>query len=249
MSKLRQLGGGFALAAAIVVVSGGTATAGSTPPIDPGQLESLAPPAGTELTDEQAEQLFVSLEGVEAGGAPDSSSSLTGVCGGVAFSYDADNQLIDAAYDAGDDAPPVDLIDGGQAFTDSNRYKVDTNGSVSYFGFAPRSGDGPMNYEYELTVAGITVDSGTEENANGNNRNGGTIDIGGEVPFPFDANIDASGSMTIDSAEFCAGKGKVEFVGNGLMSVPGGIGILVLGTGLIGVFVNARPARTWKVGS
>ena len=249
MSNLRQLGGCFALAAAIVAVSGGTATAGSTPPIDPDQLETLAPPAGTELTDEQATQIFAALDGVEAGGVPDDSSSLTGPCGGVAFSYDADSNLIDAAYDAGDDAPPVDLIDGGQAFTDSNRYKVDTNGSVSYFGFAPWSGAGPMGYEYTLKVADVTVASDTEENANGNNRNGGTIDIGGEVPFPFDANIDASGTMTIDNSEYCGGEGKVEFVGNGLMSVPGGIGILVLGTGLIGVFVNARPARTWKVGS
>lgn len=246
MSTWRQLGGTMALAAAILVVSGGTASAGTTPPIDPGTLDSITPPAGAELTDEQAEQLFVTLEGVEAGGATDGSSKLTGPCGGVAFSYDADNQLIDAAYDAGNDAPPVDLIDGGQAFTDSNRYKVDTNGSVTYFGFAPRSGEGPMNYEYELTVAGITVASDTEENSNGNNRNGGTIDIGGEVPFAFDAKIDASGKLIMGGSTWCDGAGKVEFVGNGLMSVPGGIGILVLGTGLIGVFVNARPARTWK---
>ena len=246
MSKLRQLGGGLALAAALVVVSGGTASAQDAPPIDSGTLDSITPPAGTELTDEQAEQIFVTLEGVGIAGEPHSSSKLTGPCGGVAFSYDADNQLIDAAYDAGDGAPPIDLIDGGQAFTDSNRYKVDTNGSVSYFGFAPRSGEGPMNYTYTLTVAGVEVASDTEENSNGNNRNGGTIDIGGEVPIPFDANIEASGDLVMGGSKWCDGKGQVEFIGNGLLSIPGGVGILVLGTGLIGVFVNARPARTWK---
>lgn len=246
MSRLRQLGGGLAIAAAIVVVSGGTASTQDAPPIDQATLDSITPTAGTELTDEQAEQIFVKLEGTVAGGTNDSSSSLTGPCGGVAFSYDGNNKLIDAAYDAGDNAPPVDLIDGGQAFTNDNRFKVDTAGSVSYFGFAPRTGEGPMNYTYTLEVAGIEVASEIEPNSNGNNRNAGTIDIGGEVPFGFDAKVDAAGDIKIDGAVYCAGKGKVEFVGNGLLSVPGGIGILVLGTGLIGVFVNARPARTWK---
>ena len=245
MSRLRQLGGTVALSAAIVVVTGGTASSQEVPPIDQATLDSITPPPGTELTDEQAEQIFVTLEGTQAGATSDD-SSLTGPCGGVAFSYDGDDQLIDAAYDAGDDAPPVDLIDGGQAFTDDNRFKVDTAGSVSYFGFAPWSGDGPMNYTYTLEVAGVEVASATEENSNGNNRNGGTIDVGGEVPFGFDAKVDAAGDIKIDGAVYCAGEGKVEFVGNGLLSIPGGIGILVLGTGLIGVFVNARPARTWR---
>lgn len=239
MSKWRQLGGGFAFAAAIIVATGGTA-AGSAPPIDPGNF----PPAGEELTDEAAEQLFTSLEGVTAGGSPDGSSSLTGVCGGVAFSYDADGNLIDAAYDAGDDAPPVDLIDGGQAFTSSNRYKVDTNGTVNYFGFAPRSGEGPMDYKYELKVAGITVASDTEPNSGGNNRDAGTIDMANDLPFAFDALIDASG--TLDGSLSCAGEGKVEFIGNGLISIPGGIGVLVTLVGILGVFINARPARTWR---
>lgn len=240
MSKLRQLGGGFALAAAIVVVSGGTATAGSTPPVDSANF----PPAGEELTDEAAEQLFTSLEGVTANDGPDGSSSLTGVCGGVAFSYDSAGNLIDAAYDAGDDAPPVDLISGGQAFTSNNRFKVDTNGSVNYFGFAPRSGVGPMDYKYELKVAGISVASATEPNSAGNNRNAGTIDMDNDLPFAFDALIDASG--TLDGSFSCAGEGKVEFIGNGLISVPGGIGVLVTLVGFLGVFINARPARTWR---
>jgi hypothetical protein len=245
MAKWKQLGRSIALAAAIVAVTGGSAGAGSAPPIDPSELETLAPPAGTELDDEAAEQLFSALEGIAADESD--SSSLTGPCGGVAFSYDSDNQLIDAAYDAGDGAPPVDLIDGGQAFTSGNRFKVDTNGTVSYYGFAPRSGDGPMNYDYDLQAAGITVASEFEENSSGNNRNGGTIDIASDVPFPFDANIDASGTLTIDGVSYCAGAGKVEFIGNGLVSIPGGVGLLVLGVGLFGVFVNARPARTWKV--
>lgn len=235
------LAGLFAAAALSGVPAGAVAAA---PPIDPDGF----PPAGEELTDEAAEELFTSLEGVAVSGETDDSSSLTGVCGGVAFSYDSDNVLIDAAYDAGDGGPPVDLIDGGQAFTDGNRFKVDTNGTVNYYGFAPRDpgADGPMGYKYELTVSGIVVASATEPNTSGNNRNAGTIDLSSDVPFPFDANIDAGGNIKIGGAEYCAGDGKVEFIGNGLVSIPGAVGTLVLAVGLFGVFVNARPARTWK---
>jgi hypothetical protein len=241
MSKWRHMRRGLIGLVAAAAISGSPAgDVAAAPPIDPDSF----PPAGEELSDEAAEQLFNALGGVVATGPVSGSSSLTGVCGGVAFSYDSDGNLIDAAYDAGDDAPPIDLIDGGQAFTSDNRYKVDTNGTVNYFGFAPRSGDGPMDYDYELKVAGITVASEFEPNSAGNNRNGGTIDLASDLPFAFDALIDASG--TLDGSFSCAGEGKVEFVGNGLVSIPGGIGVLVLTVGLVGIFVNARPARTWK---
>jgi hypothetical protein len=223
----------------------GGGAAGAAPPIDPGELEDLAPPPDSELDDATAEELFATLGQIEGSGSD--ASSLTGPCGGVAFSYDSDGTLIDAAYDAGTDGPPVDLIDGGQAFTDDNRFQVDTNGSVSYYGFAPLSGEGPMDYTYELQVAGITVDSGDEANSNGNNRNAGTIDLSSELPFPFDANIDAGGTLKIAGATYCAGDGKVEFVGNGIASLPGLIGLGLAGVGVLGVFINARPARTWKV--
>ena len=243
MPKWRRVRAGLiGLIAAAAISSSPAGEAAAAPPIDPDGF----PPAGEELDDAAAEQLFVSLEGVAATGGPDGSSSLTGVCGGVAFSYDSDNELIDAAYDGGDGAPPVDLIDGGQAFTSGNRFKVDTNGTVNYYGFAPRSGDGPMDYDYELKVSGITVASQFEPNSSGNNRNGGTIDLASDLPFAFDANIDASGTLKIGASEFCAGEGNVEFIGNGLVSIPGGIGILVLAVGGVGIFVNARPARTWK---
>lgn len=233
-----------AAGAAVLVVFPGSHATRAAPPIDPGELETLAPEAGVELTEEQAESLFDTLQGVtgDAGG----SSSLTGPCGGVAFSYDSDGALIDAAYDAGDGNPPIDLLDGSQAFTDGNRYQVDTNGSVSYFGFAPRDDEGPMDYSYELKVAGITVASADEENSAGNNRNGGVIDMASESPFAFDANVDASGKLTIGETEYCAGEGKIEFVGDGIASVPGLVGIGLLGIGVLGVFINARPARTWK---
>ena len=241
--QVRAVGVGVFVALASTALGGGAA--GAAPPIDPGELEDLAPPADSELDDATAEELFATLGEIE--GSDGDSSSLTGPCGGVAFSYDSDGTLIDAAYDAGTDGPPVDLIDGGQAFTDDNRFQVDTNGSVSYYGFAPLSGEGPMGYTYELQVAGITVASGDEANSNGNNRNGGTIDLASELPFAFDANIDAGGTMEIGDAPYCAGDGKVEFVGNGLASLPGLIGLGLAGVGVLGVIINARPARTWKV--
>lgn len=238
-------GGMWLVAAAALIGAPVDATAPEAPPIDPAELETLAPAAGTELDDEAAEQLLTMLEGIESN--DDGSSSMIGPCGGVAFSYDSDGELIDSAYDAGSEAPPIDLIDGGQAFTAGNRFKVDTDGTVSYYGFAPRAGDGPMDYSYNLKVAAVTAASGAEENSSGDNRNGGTIDFASELPFPFDANVDTTGTLTIDGLEYCGGEGKVEFVGNGFASVPGLVGVGLLGIGVLGVFINARPARTWKV--
>ena len=93
---------------------------------------------------------------------PSGSSSLTGPCGGFAYSYDGDGVLIDAAIDLGDDGPPIDAVDGGQAFTSDNPFLVDASGQVVYYGFAPRSGDGPQDHRYSIEVAGVEVASGVE---------------------------------------------------------------------------------------
>ena len=71
---------------------------------------------------------------------------------------------VDAAADWGDDNPPVDLLDGGQAFTTSNRFKVDTRGVVVYYGFMPHEGDGPIDHEWEVKTSGISLDSGGDPN-------------------------------------------------------------------------------------
>jgi hypothetical protein len=200
------------------------------------------------LTDEELATRVDEIVELASGLAPgsgDGSSELTGPCGGVAFSYDSDGALIDAAYDLGDDAPPQDLLDGGQAFTSGNPFLVDAGGRVTYLGFAPRSGDGPTGHDWSLSVGGVQVASGGDPNTSGKNRNAGTIDVADELPFSITAKFPASGSMT-SSLPTCTGEGHVEIDGNGLLDIPGLTGIGLAAIGLAGLLFNARPARTWR---
>ena len=174
-------------------------------------------------------------------------SELTGPCGGWAFSYDQDGERIDAAFDAGDDNPPIDLLDGTQAFTSSNPFQVDTRGVVVYFGFAPREGDGPMNHRWEIRTSGISIDSGGDPNSAGENRNAGLVDLDEDLPVKFSAKVRVEGEMTSDNLPPCMGQGHVEFQGNGLTDPVGLAGLALLGGGLFGLLFNARPAKTWKV--
>lgn len=173
-------------------------------------------------------------------------SVLTGPCGGWAFSYDGDGALIDAAFDSGDDNPPVDVLDGGQAFTSGNPFKVDTKGVVAYYGSAPQSGDGPLNHRWEIVTSGISIDSGGDPNPNAKNRNSGLVDLADQLPFSFAAKVRVEGEMRSDNLAACIGKGHVEFLGNGLTSPVGLAGLALLGGGLFGLLFNARPATTWK---
>lgn len=212
------------------------------------ELTALVPLDADELTDDEAGALIEQMLAI-AGSIPtasgDDTSKLTGPCGGFAYSYDGEGALIDAAYDAGDDNPPQDLIDGGQAFTRSNRFLIDTGGRVTYFGFAPLSGPGPQDHEYSLEVAGITVASGGDPNTNEKNRNAGTIDIGEEMPFELSLAFEAGGTLQAPGFPGCAGQGHVELDGNGLASPVGVVGLTLTALGLIGLFF-ARPARTWR---
>jgi hypothetical protein len=221
------------------------------PPVDQQVLDEIAalapPPETDEFSKDDGQALYDQVSALAAqlpADASDDSSSLTGPCGGVAFSYDGDGELIDAAYDAGDDAPPQDLVDGGQAFTKSNPFVVDSSGRVIYFGST--GGDGPVDHTYELNVAGIEVASGGDPNSVGNNRNAGVIDMDEELPFPMSFKTSASGSMQSANLAECTGEGYVEIRGNGLLSVAGIVGIVALLAGLIGILFNARPATTWK---
>jgi len=174
-------------------------------------------------------------------------SKLTGPCGGQAFSYDADGVLIDAVIDVGDDGPPLDLLDGGQAATASNPFKVDSEGTVNYFGFYPRTGDGPRNHTWEITTGGISLDSGGDDNPNGNNRNAGSVNLGDELPFGLSFKTKIEGSIMSD-LEPCFGHGYIEFEGPFPPTTPAGIlgGAAIL-AGIFGLLFNARPAVTWKV--
>jgi hypothetical protein len=174
-------------------------------------------------------------------------SELTGPCGGFAFSYDGDGKLIDAAADVGDDSGPIDLLDNTQAFTSGNPFKVDTRGVVAYFGFAPQTGDGPRDHNWTIKTAGVSLDSGGDQNASGKNRNAGLVDLGKELPLTFSFKTKVSGDLASTNLAPCVGKGWVEFDGGfPLATVPGAVGGALLLGGLIGLLFNSRPAMTWK---
>ena len=174
-------------------------------------------------------------------------SELSGPCGGFVWSYDGDGKLIDAVADLGNDSPPIDLLDNKQAFTSSNPFKVDTRGVVAYFGFAPQTGDGPREHSWTIKTAGVSLDSGGDENANAKNRNAGIVDLGEELPLGFSFKTQVSGELVSENLAPCLGDGWVEFDGGfPLATVPGIVGSVLLAGGLIGLLFNARPAMTWK---
>ncbi|MGH9133686.1 MAG: hypothetical protein ACRDZZ_07100 [Ilumatobacteraceae bacterium] len=175
-------------------------------------------------------------------------SKLTGLCGGFAYSYDEDGELLDAAADFGDDDPPVDLLDGGQAFTSGNRFKVDTRGVVVYYGFMPRDGDGPLDHRWTIKTSGISLDSGGDTNTAGENRNSGIVDLADDLPVKFSANTKVKGDLSSANIGGCEGEGHVEFIGNGLTDPVGIAAIALFAGGLLGLLFNARPAMTWKEG-
>ena len=173
-------------------------------------------------------------------------SKLEGVCGGYAYSFDADGELIDAAMAFGDGSPPVDILDGGQAFTASNRFKVDTRGLVQYYGFMPRAADGPENHSWTIRTSGISLDSGGDPNENLKNRNAGIVDLDKDLPVKFSANVKVSGRLDSANIGSCVGEGHVEFIGNGLTDPVGLAALALLGGGIFGLLFNARPAMTYK---
>ena len=247
MTRWRWLGGCAAATAAMLLVASGPVDAQDDTLSE--ELEALVPENADDLDPEAIEAFletlvpFLNAEAPETGG----SSSLTGPCGGVAFSFDGDGNLIDSAYDLGDADPPQDLLNGGQAFTSDNPFLVDSGGKVTYVGFAPQSGPGPQDHTYSLDVAGVEVASGGDPNVNQKNRNAGTIDIGDELPFGIDVKFEASGRMDAPDFESCIGEGHVEFDGPGLLGPVGLVSMGLTAIGLAGLFF-ARPARTWRQG-
>lgn len=217
--------------------------------LDALSAEAPAADAADAEDNESAQQRFDRMVEIISGSGPistDTSSELTGPCGGYAYSYDADGALVDAAMATGDGAPIIDIIDGGQAFTSGNPFKVDTAGTVQYFGFMPRSGEGPRDHSWWIETSGIRLGEGGDPNENGNNRNAGVVDLGDELPFQFSAKLPASGRLDSSNAGSCTGEGHVEFQGNGLTDPIGLAGLAVLALGAAGLIFNARPARTWK---
>lgn len=170
-------------------------------------------------------------------------SQLTGPCMGVALSFDDEGSLIDAAADFDDPGPPIDLIDGGQAFTATNAYEVHVDGWVVYAGKADPA---PINHSWYIKTLGVSLDSGGDDNADAENRNAGSVDLGGTLPAPAKVNalFYMDGSMTADSGFRCKGSGYWATVGGAPALEGAGLVLMLLGG--VGLLFNARPARTWR---
>jgi len=221
------------------------------------EVEGIPPELLAEIQNLPEEQRLDALESQwqsYAGTAQqysDGGSSLEGqggaMCGGWAYSFDDEGVMIDAAYDAGDNSPPVSSFgEGGQAFTESNPFKVHNNGSVLYMGFANPA---PTNHSWKITIKAfgtdITVDSGGDPNEGEHNRNIGYVDLATDFPIKLNFTAQISGTMTADDGWECSGSGWIEVVGENNPFVAFGAALAGL-AGFAGVLFNARPARSWR---
>ncbi|HTH04430.1 MAG TPA: hypothetical protein VL916_01120, partial [Ilumatobacteraceae bacterium] len=210
------------------------------------RLKHLVPegqPAAYDV--DEADAIYEQLAGLAAltaaSGGGGSGSRLSGPCGGFAYSYDDNRFIVDAAADLGDDAPPIDLLDGGQAFTSENPFRVDPDGVVLYYGFSPRDGQGPVDHHWTITTSGGSGDDGGDPNLEGANRHVGVIDVGAHVPFDVSVRVEIDGDLVSQNLAACTGTGYVEIVGRGLLSPIGILAVAVLVVALVGLVVHARP--------
>jgi hypothetical protein len=235
--------GGFTLLAAVAAAGPVVAQDGPLPEIPPGVPGEFDLMPGQGLYDEFESQLGLVDPGDFGGG-----STLTGPCFGMALSYDPDGELIAAAGDFNDGAPPVDLLDGGQAFTSSNPFKVHADGVVVYGGRATApDGDGPLDHSWYIRTQGISLDAGGDPNPEGKNNNAGMVDLRDSLPIKFTGLIKVDGSITSANGLACSGGGFVQLVGPfPLFTALGGAGAALLALGGVGLLFNARPAITWK---
>lgn len=183
------------------------------------------------------------VEAVSAEDLPDGGGSeLSGPCLGLALSFDGDGAVLDAAADFDPAAPPIDLVDGGQAFTSSNPFEVDVNGWVVYAGKAEPA---PIDHSWKIVVQGLSLDKGGDDNPDAETHNAGSVDLAGDLPAPakVSALFHIDGSMSAADGFNCQGSGYIKTVGGA--PVLAGVGLILLLAGGIGALFNARPAKTW----
>ena len=212
------------------------------------RLRHLVPEGQPATYDvDEADAIYEQLAGLAAltttSDTDRSDSRLTGPCGGFAYSYDDNRFIVDAAADLSDEAPPIDLLDGGQAFTSQNPFKVDPDGVVLYYGFSPRDGQGPIDHHWTITTSGGSGDDGGDPNLKGANRHVGVIDVGAHVPFDVSVRVEIVGGLVSQNLAECIGTGYVEIVGRGLISPIGILTVAVLVVGLVGLVVHALRGR------
>jgi len=140
----------------------------------------------------------------------DEGSSLIGPCGGVAITYDRNDESLDAVLDFGGDGPLLDIF-GNQKMTSSNPIKVDPQGTVAVWGFTQETpglstegNDAGIDYQgqkafhdhrWEVVIVGISGDNGGDPNGNDENRNAGLVEMGDIFPFGFNAKVKAFGAI------------------------------------------------------
>ena len=186
----------------------------------------------------------------------DGDSFLQGQCAGLAVSYGPDGEVLDAAVGIGG-AGNGALVDvtgdnvGERAFTGSNPFEVRADGQVLYFGRLPYGGsDGARNHIWEITTSAISVDSGGDDNPNGNNANVGVVDLADNIPSiaRFTGKFTVQAWLFSENGMFCLGDGTVEFTGPfPLATAAGAVGALFALGGVAGLLFNARPSQTFKV--
>ena len=165
---------------------------------------------GAKTTDEFLAEVDFTRQTVDF---DDAGSMLIGPCGGLAISYDADGNSIDAAVDRADDDPPVDVLTGDQAFTESNPFRVDASGVVAYFGFTPEDSRLSLrgvvlppeeyapdaiafhDHRWEVVIVEVSADDGGDPNEGDDNRNAALVELNDILPFPFRAKLKARGGI------------------------------------------------------
>lgn len=203
------------------------------------------------------DQAFLDAVGSGSFDTGDEGSSLTGPCKGVAISYDANGNSVDAIIDRGGPEPMIDVF-GNQKMTKGNPFEVDTRGTLLYFGSSQP--DTFYDHRWYLKAKGVFKDDGGDPNPRDKNRNAGSVDFS-ILPFPFTALVvaegvwvDGWGPADLPDQETypepnCIGRGWVKFVGpNPFLTAPGILATLFAAAGFTGVLFNARPALSWREG-
>lgn len=217
--------------------------------LDPAGVPDLIGEPGDADLPPGASSLIGSIEAVCASDLPGGgASALTGPCQGVALSFGADGSPLDAAGDFSADGPPVDLRaaaegEAATAFTSSNPFEVDVDGFVLYAGTAGPPGGGPRNHDWEIVTLGIAVDSGGDDNPEGENASVGSVDLGSDFPAKVNGLFYISGDMVADGGFLCEGHGYFRTTGGAPVGLVAGAVIFAAAIGY-GALFNTRPAIT-----
>lgn len=258
--RLRLLGLATMLAGALVFGGASSSMAGTPPQQDDAgcvlpdtidkavldqfsaELDDLGVDPGT------IESALASLAGVPCP-TPGGGARLEGDCVGIIVSVDPNGEVIDLAVDADPDGAPIDALasldagDAVRAFTKSNPFRVDVDGSVVYVGRAGEAGDGPKDNTWNVSAFGIDLERGHGDNAEGLNSKAGVLDLGADLPAPAKMNalFQVSGRLDSVNGISCVGAGYIETTGG--LPLADGVGVVALVGAGLGALFTARPTR------